>query len=122
MHKRITNVLRGIRHRVKQYIPRLEAEGIVIKWRTRIAEAYSNYVSSANVNNKGEFTLPSKRVKIITHMDLVTEMMLAAGYAGEDFKIVEPTHEGVVCSYHGMKIVCDPKQMDTKLVRVVEDK
>jgi hypothetical protein len=117
MLKRIGHVLRGLRYRFKHYIPRLEAEGIAIKWRALIAAAYTKHLTSC----KGEES-EKKQVKFVAHMDLATEMMTASVYSGEDFKIVDLGPNGPVCMYHGLKIVCDPKQEDVDLVQVLEDK
>lgn len=117
MHKRIGNVLRGFRYRLRHYIPRLEAEGIAIKWRVLIAKAYASHLESCTDEASRKM-----RVKVVTHMDLVSEMMVASAYTGDEFKVVDLGSDGPVCSYHGLKIQCDPKQTDVNLVRVVEDK
>ena len=118
MRKKIGNVLRGLKYRFKHYLPRLEAEGIIIKWRVLIADAYTKHMASVSPED-----LKSKKYKVVTHMDLVTELMYADGYSGDHgFQVVDLSPAGPVCSYHGLKIVCDPYQVATGLVRVVEDK
>ena len=117
MHKKIGHVLRGVKHRLWHYVPRLEAEGIAIKWRKLIAEAYTKHLAACTDEESRK-----KKVRVVAHMDLVTEMMIASAYAGDDFKVVELSSQGPVCAYHGLKIVCDPKQTDVNLVKVVEDK